>query len=84
MNHKKEKHPSLVAICEKYKGNNCKYSTEMCWWRHAALENDSKLKCFTRSKTFQTKGVMMIHRKQEHVRNVKTRLSCFNVKTKLL
>ena len=78
MNHRKQKHPSLVPFCEKYKESDCKYSSEMCWWRHVITsDNDSRFKCFTCSKNFKTKGELMVHKKREHVSSVKT---CENFK----
>ena len=72
MNHRKQKHPSIVALCKNKKEKNCKFSSERCWWRHEASKNDSGIDCFNCSKNFQTKGEMMNHRKREHASNVKT------------
>ena len=71
MNHRKEKHASIVALCKNKKENVCKFSAERCWWRHEASKNESGINCFNCSKAFQTKGEMMNHRKQEHASNVK-------------
>ena len=78
MNHRKEKHASIVALCKNKKENVCKFSAERCWWCHEASKNESGINCFNCSKAFQTKGEMMNHRKQEHASNV---MKCENFLT---
>ena len=71
MNHRKQNHLSTVAFCKNNLKNDCRYSNEMCWWRHEGTENSGQTSCFNCDKRFKTKGEMMIHRKKEHITEVR-------------
>ena len=71
MNHRKEKHPDAVAVCQNYLENKCKFSSKECWWNHDSRRTKSEMCCFNCQRTFKTKSEMMQHRKQEHKSIVK-------------
>ena len=76
MDHRKSEHISTVAQCRNYSNGNCPYSNQMCWWTHADHNESEKnsrdaVNCYNCSKTFDTKGSMMKHRKTDHKTDVR-------------
>ena len=65
MNHRKNKHSDTVAFCRNFCEGNCTYSDEMCWWNHNKKQ-DETIKCFICSNTFDSKTLLMKHRKKDH------------------
>ena len=79
MVHRKKEHYSIVALC--MKGEECRFS-DRCWWKHKT-EQENLIECFFCDENFATKGEVMIHRKNQHARTVKTchkfiNKNCFN------
>ena len=71
MNHRKIKHIQTVANCAKKINGECRFSSQKCWWNHEfnlEIENKSEdqFKCFTCNETFNSKGRMMLHKKEKH------------------
>ena len=71
MNHRKQKHLFAVAACQNNLNNKCRWSSEVCWWKHESKDSNAETPCFNCQKTFKTKGEMMLHRKKDHKSTVK-------------
>jgi hypothetical protein len=72
MSHRKSVHSDIVAICKNYKEGKCQYADEMCWWSHlSSLTKEQNFKCYVCEETFETKVLMMIHRKKDHTEALK-------------
>ena len=69
MNHRKSKHSDNIAYCRNFIDGNCPYSDEMCWWNHKNI--DESIKCFICGNIFESKTVLMSHRKKDHGNLVK-------------
>ena len=82
MNHRKEHHPS-ENICKYYLQNNCKFTEDVCWFKHNvdknnSLNNAQSVTCYICKETFKTKNEMMKHRREFHAAVVRT---CTKYKT---
>ena len=80
MSHRKQAHRNTVAFCQNKDDGKCKYTSETCWWLHErdnVVQSTSRVDCFICSKTFGSKGEMMIHRKRNHRSVVR---ECMNFK----
>ena len=42
LNHRKNKHESLVRICDNFKDNNCRRQNKFCWFIHKDEEIDTE------------------------------------------
>ena len=73
MQHRKNEHIGMVAVCKNYTAGNCSFSADACWWSHAnPQDNGSKsISCFICNKSFESKIDMMKHRKRNHKNIVK-------------
>ena len=75
MNHRKLDHINTVAFCKKKASNECRFTSDSCWWRHEANngteQNTGRIECYICNKTFETKAAMMIHRKNRHSNVIK-------------
>ena len=71
MNHRKSKHLNTVAQCQNYIEGNCTYSQNICWLNHGQKHTES-IKCFICEEVFESKILLMMHRKKEHSKFVKT------------
>ena len=74
MEHRKDKHVSAVAFCRNKREGRCIYSDDKCWWNHSAqsrnLEDNNK--CYLCEKTFVTRRGLMMHKKTNHEKIVRT------------
>ena len=71
MNHRQSKDLETVAQCRNYIERNCTYSQNICWWNHGKKHNES-IKCCICEEVFESKMLLMMHRKKEHNKFVKT------------
>ena len=73
MNHRKLKHINTVAQCKKVTLGICKFTSDMCWWRHETNQTDQNLSfnCHTCREGFKSRHEMMIHRKTMHREKVR-------------
>ena len=65
--HRKQEHYDLVAVCKK--GKDCNF-LEKCWWKHNETY-ENKIECYFCELSFDTKGGVMMHRKEQHPKTVK-------------
>ena len=71
MNHRKLEHTKIVATCTKFLAGECSKGPDLCWWIHREVE-ELDIECFFCDKKFNTKGQVMVHRKKEHPKTVKS------------
>ena len=71
MKHRKNMHSETVALCRNYIIGKCTYSDDMCWWNHRQEKHES-IKCFICNNIFESKMLLMRHRKKDHTQFVKT------------
>ena len=71
MNHRKMEHIKTVALCKNIiQQGECSFSNKKCWWNHETHSDSEKktedsFKCYTCNENFNTKGRMMIHKKEK-------------------
>ena len=70
MNHRKLEHTKLVATCKNYLDGQCNRENT-CWWIHRQGKEED-IECFFCEQKFNTKALVMIHRKKEHPKTVKS------------
>ena len=71
MNHRKKEHIKTVAFCRNMMQGVCQFSNQKCWWNHETQsenerKTDGNFNCYTCNENFNTKGKMMIHKKEKH------------------
>ena len=68
MVHRKKEHYETVASCKK--GVNCEF-TDRCWWKHKKMDSKD-IECYFCEESFETKDQVMLHRKANHTKVVKS------------
>ena len=71
MTHRKAEHENTVATCRNYMEGRCSFEDEICWWIHREGK-EAEIECFFCDNSFNTKAKVMLHRKKEHPKTVKT------------
>ena len=68
MTHRKQNHINTVALCKNNLLKKCIFSAESCWWNHKEDKDEllENVGCFICDETFETKAIMMVHRKNKH------------------
>ena len=70
MKHRKLKHITLTRPCKNFLEGKCRFTSEVCWWRHAKPSTETNpnhpVICRVCEKSFANRSEMMKHRKGEH------------------
>ena len=62
-------HLNTVAYCRNCLQGKCDFADNICWWNHAEkpVSSEDKIHCFICNKVFESKPLMMSHRKKHHL-----------------
>ena len=70
-NHIRDHHSQAKEICRHFKQGRCNFSEDECWSSHQETTNTKdKFECHTCKEMFNSKNVMMKHRKSTEPSNV--------------
>ena len=70
MIHKKSNHAEKVSICWHFVNGVCPFGDKNCWFIHEERNIESVMMCNICGETLKSKKDFMIHRKQNHEKNV--------------
>ena len=65
-NHTRDKHAEVKEICRYFQQARCKFSADDCWATHLQRSSKDKFECHSCKDIFNTKNLMMKHRKISH------------------
>ena len=66
MNHVRDIHVEGREICRHFQNGKCKFSEDDCWGQHLASASNDKFQCHSCKEIFDTKNLIMKHRKTSH------------------
>ena len=68
MNHRRDIHPTN-KLCRYDLQDNCNFSPEQCWYKHknSPLPENATFKCFSCHEIFNSRILLMKHRKKMHI-----------------
>ena len=79
MIHRKLEHKNTVAMCRNNAEGKCSFSADLCWWSHKE-GSEKDIECFFCDEKFESRALVMMHRKRVHSKTVKLCSQFMNLK----
>ena len=79
MIHRKSEHKNIVAMCRNNLVGKCSFSADLCWWSHKE-GSEKDIECYFCDDKFESRALVMMHRRKEHSKTVKSCTQFLNSK----
>ena len=79
MIHRKSEHKNIVAMCRNNLVGKCSFSADLCWWSHKE-GSEKDIECYFCDDKFESRALVMMHRRKEHLKTVKSCTQFLNSK----